>query len=203
MSDSKGSRSVVVGDQGSADGESEVVVVPDGGGQGQETLRDPGADPGDGAAAVAFEVELAFQGVVDRLDDLAQRLKQPLTRPPGFAGAGGSEQGDAGVGEFGLEQLAVVVLVPDHGLPGPSGQAGGVGEDVGQGVSLVGFGAGERPADREAVQGGDQVQPQPPEVAGVGGAVAVFGPPGQVGTLRGLAGAAALHRGRVDHPDGV
>jgi len=48
-----------------------VVVVPDGGGQGQDALQDPHHDAGGGVAAVAFEVELGFEGLVDRLDGLA------------------------------------------------------------------------------------------------------------------------------------
>jgi hypothetical protein len=43
-----------------------VVVVPDRGGEREDALRDPGADTGDGAPAVTFEVELALEGVVDR-----------------------------------------------------------------------------------------------------------------------------------------
>jgi hypothetical protein len=73
---------VVVGDQGSADVVAELVVLPDGCGEGQDALGDTGTDAGDGAAAVAFEVELALEGVVDRFDDLAQRLEELL------AGAG-------------------------------------------------------------------------------------------------------------------
>jgi hypothetical protein len=40
-------------------------VVPDGGGEGEEALRDAGGDSFDAAAAVQFEVELAFERVVD------------------------------------------------------------------------------------------------------------------------------------------
>jgi hypothetical protein len=50
-------------------------------------------------AAVAFEVELAFQGVVDRFDDLPQWLEELGTGPEGFALAGGAEQADAAAGE--------------------------------------------------------------------------------------------------------
>src|SRR5437868_6205323 len=160
MNDSKGS--VVVGDQGAADVPAELVVVPDRRGEGEQALGDPGADAGDGAAAVAFQVELAFQGVVDRFDDLAQRFEEAFAGSGRFAPAGGPEQGDPGLVEFGFERGAVVVLVADQDLPGLSGQAGGAGEDVGQGVAFVGFGAGQRPADRQPVHGADQMQPQSP-----------------------------------------
>jgi len=40
-------------------------VVPDGGGEREEALQDAGADSGGFAAAVAFEVELRFQCLVD------------------------------------------------------------------------------------------------------------------------------------------
>ena len=49
-------------------------------------------------------------------------------------------------------------------------------------------------------QGGDQVQPQPPEVARVAGAVSVLGPSGQVRAAGGVAGAAAFDRGGIDDP---
>jgi hypothetical protein len=47
-----------------------VVVVPDGGGQGQESLEDADDDSGLGSSAVAFEAELAFEGVEHRFDGL-------------------------------------------------------------------------------------------------------------------------------------
>ena len=40
-------------------------------GEGQDALHDPDPYPGRGAAAVLFQIELAFERVVDRLDDLA------------------------------------------------------------------------------------------------------------------------------------
>jgi hypothetical protein len=40
--------SVVVGDQGSCDGLAGGAVVPDGGGEGEQTLGDAGGDPGEG-----------------------------------------------------------------------------------------------------------------------------------------------------------
>ena len=67
-----------------------MVVVPDGGGQGKDALQDPDEDPAGGSASVVFEVELAFEGVVDRLDDLTQRFEEPGAGPVGLALAGGA-----------------------------------------------------------------------------------------------------------------
>jgi hypothetical protein len=47
-----------------------LVVVPDRCGQGQDALQDADHDSGGGVSAVSFQVELALEGVVDRLDDL-------------------------------------------------------------------------------------------------------------------------------------
>jgi hypothetical protein len=41
-------------------------------------LADAGADAGEAAAFVAFEVELSFEGVEDGLDDLAQWFEELL-----------------------------------------------------------------------------------------------------------------------------
>src|SRR6266536_2745425 len=97
--------------------------------------------------------------------------------------------------------VAEVVLVGDEGLVGPGGQQGRVGgKDAQQDLPFVGLGAGKREADRQAVQRADQVQAQPPEVAAVAGAVAVFGPSGQLGAVGGLGRPAALHGGGVAYP---
>ena len=69
MVDFKGS--VVVGGECASDGQTQVVVVSDRGGHGQDSLSHAGADAADGAAAVSFEVELALEGPVDRFDYLA------------------------------------------------------------------------------------------------------------------------------------
>jgi hypothetical protein len=50
-----------------------VVVVPDRGGQREDSLHDAGDDSAGRAPSVLFEVELALEGLVDRLDDLPQR----------------------------------------------------------------------------------------------------------------------------------
>ena len=69
-----------------------LVVVPDGGGQREDALQDADDDSGGGLPAVAFEVELALVGVVDRLDGLAQRLEEPGAGSFGLAFAGRAQQ---------------------------------------------------------------------------------------------------------------
>src|SRR6266542_3350010 len=193
--------SVVVGDQGSCDWLAGVVVVPDRGGQGQDALQHARDHACRGVPTVAFQVELAFEGVVDRLDDLPQRAEQVRAGPVGFALASRAQQPHALLGQRGFERAAEVVLVGDEGLVGPGGQQGRVGgKDAQQDLPFVGLGAGKREADRQAVQRADQVQAQPPEVAAVAGAVAVFGPSGQLGAVGGLGRPAALHGGGVAYP---
>lgn len=63
---------MVVGGEGSFDRCADGVVVPDGGGEREEALPDSGEDACDGAAAVAFEIELAFECLIDRLDGLPE-----------------------------------------------------------------------------------------------------------------------------------
>ena len=53
------------------DGCAGLVVVPDRGGHGEDALQDAHYDAVGSAAAVLFQVELPFEGLVDRFDDLA------------------------------------------------------------------------------------------------------------------------------------
>ena len=127
--------------------------------------------------------------------------KQVRASPLGLALAGRAQQPHAQPSQRRLELAAVVVLVGDQGLAGPGGHQGRIsGQDAQQHLALVGFGAGQREGDRQAVQGADQVQPQPPEPARVAGPVAVGGPAGQLRPFGGLPGAAALHRGGIGDP---
>ena len=48
-------------------------VVPDGCGEGEDSLEYAGADAGFGAAAVAFEVELALEGLASSVEATSQR----------------------------------------------------------------------------------------------------------------------------------
>src|ERR1041385_8251868 len=63
--------SVVISDQRPLDRFGGGPVVPDGGGQGEQPLGDADVDATGSAATVAFEVELALEGVVDQLNPLA------------------------------------------------------------------------------------------------------------------------------------
>ena len=158
-------------------------------------------DSGDGAPAVAFQVELGLERVVDRLDDLPERLEVAVSGPWFLALAGRAQQLEVGVGEGGLERLPVVVLVRHQLLLRPRGNQIWVGLEHGeQHVAFVGLGAGQRERHGQPRQRAHQVQAQAPEEARVRGAIAVLGPPGEVGTLRRFPRPPALDRGRVDHP---
>jgi hypothetical protein len=131
---------------------------------------------------VSFKVELALEGLVDRLDDLPQRLEQLRSGPLGLALAGRPQQPDVQLGQLLLELAAEVVLVADQRLARTlGGEPRFDGEQVQQRLALIGLRPGQRERDRQAVQRADQVQPQAPEVARVAGAVPVLGPSGQVG----------------------
>ena len=56
--------------------------------EGEDLLGYSGADAGDGASAVSFEVEVAFVGPVDGLDDLAQGFEESGAGPGFLAFAG-------------------------------------------------------------------------------------------------------------------
>src|SRR6185437_10135633 len=65
------SESVVVADQGSDGVVVDAVVVPDGGGEGEQALGDAGLQAGAGAGAVAFQAEFVFGAPDDRVDPLS------------------------------------------------------------------------------------------------------------------------------------
>jgi len=72
--------------------------LPDHCGQGEKALADAGADAGEGAAGVAFEVELSFEGVEDGLDDLAQWFEELLPGAGLLFGPGRPDQVDPELG---------------------------------------------------------------------------------------------------------
>src|SRR6516165_9492801 len=98
--------SVVVGDQRPGDRGASLVVVPDGGGQGQDALADADGDAFEGAPTVGLQVELALEGVVHRFDQLADRFEHRLAGPRRLVFAGGPQQGDAAAGRAGRRPAA-------------------------------------------------------------------------------------------------
>src|SRR5690348_17612564 len=106
--------SVVIGDQRPLDRFGGGPVVPDGGGHGQQPLGDAGVDTGGGAAAVAFEVELALEGVVDRFDPLADPADRSVAGRLVAAVRADQVQPVAG-GEQVLELAPGEPLVPEGG----------------------------------------------------------------------------------------
>ena len=107
-------------------------------------------------------------------------------------------------GEPSLELGGGVALARDEGLAVPVGQQGRVGvEHVDGDLAFVDLGIRQGVGDRQSRGGGDQVQPQSPEEAGVAGAAAVAGPAGQVGALGGGPEPAALDRRRTRTAESV
>ena len=104
--------SVIVRDQGALDRRADLPVVPDAGVEGEQPLHDAGPQPGGDPAAVAFEAQLVLQRPDDRLNPLAQ----PVRELPGpFVFAGRADQGQAQVraGEERLGVLAGQALIGD------------------------------------------------------------------------------------------
>ena len=101
---------------------------------------------------MAFEVELAFERVVDGLDDLTQRLVEPGPGAGRLALARAAAAG-AIAGQGGLKLAAVVVLVREDDLPGAPRTQGRLIQDAQEHLAFIGFDAGERKPGGQAVQG--------------------------------------------------
>src|SRR5262249_56540255 len=130
----------------------------DGGGRGEEGLQDPHGTTRHGAPAVLFEVELAFEGLIDRFDALPYRTQQATTRPCLFTAVRGSHDRDTPVVEpvFGV---AVAVALVHH-----QNQPIRVVEhvrlhthQVNENLTFVGLGVGQGERHRQTMHGGDQV----------------------------------------------
>ena len=150
------------------------------------------------ACRVLFEVELALEGVDDRFDPLPDVGE--VAGSGGFVAAGGAQQADAEViAREALELAPGEALVAEEYLASPD-KCVVVFEQIAGKVAFADLGAGQAPDDRHAVGDGDQVESESPEEAGMRGAVAVPGVPGQFRTLRRLAGGGARHRRGVEQP---
>jgi hypothetical protein len=86
-----------------------VVVVPDRGGQREDALYEAGDDAGWRAATVLFEVELPLEALVDRLDDLPQRLEQFSSESLRLTLAGRPQQPEV------QQRLTLISLGPGQG----------------------------------------------------------------------------------------
>src|SRR6185437_10183949 len=116
--------SVVISDQRPLGGRACGPVVPDGGGHGEQSLGDAGVDAAGGAAAVAFQVELAFEGVVDRLDPLADPADGPVAGCL-VAAVGADQVQPEAAGDQVLELPSGESLVADQGQPRSQGRGAG------------------------------------------------------------------------------
>src|SRR5215472_1240619 len=190
--------SVVVRDQRALVRGADEPVVPDASIEGEQALSDPHEDAQVGPSAVLFEPELALEGVVDGLDALAD----PTQLAVAWALIAPIPSEEDGL-QFADEVLELSAGVP---LVGHDEQARrwrrvlehGLGD-----LSIAEFGVGQSPRDHGAVGRGEQVEAQAPEVARVGGAVAVVGPAAESGALDRLPGSAAGHWRRVEQPEPI
>lgn len=104
---------------------------------------------------VLLQVELALEGVVDRLDQLADRLEQGFSRPwSAVVAVGGPQQADA----TGCQEA--VEFGGDAALVGQDEQTGSVTGQVrfsvdqgGQNLPFVDLGVGQGPGARQAGRG--------------------------------------------------
>src|SRR3984893_8527572 len=153
-----------------AAGAAELVVEADAGGEAEEALQDPFAQAGGGGAAVAFEGEYVFAGPEDLLDPLADRGEVwPLAR---LVFAPGTDDRGVESGDFLGEVAAGVAFVAEDRL---AAAALAEFEQFEADLAFVAFGRGELERTRGAVARKEGVQPEAPEKAAVGGAVAVVG----------------------------
>src|SRR4029450_10973575 len=109
--------SVVVGDQGALVGGGGLPVPPERRGQSEQALRDPDNHAGQGAAAVAFQPKLVFEGVEGALDPLPPAAQRAM--PAWFVGAVRSQQHRAIAGNELLELAAGEPLVGQDDQPRP------------------------------------------------------------------------------------
>src|SRR5512147_149540 len=158
MTDSVFTGSVVVVDEVPARCVDESVfpespAVPDASGEGEEALADARPDADRDVTAVLFERELAFEGVVDRFD--------PLADPAELAEAGflvatvGPQEGGVQVGDGALELSAGESFVADDELPAAERLAGALEHRRGH-LALGLVGGCQAEADRHPVRRAQQ-----------------------------------------------
>src|SRR5258708_5299533 len=175
--------SVVIGEEGAVGRGAEEPVVPNGSGKGEKALGDETSDTECGGPAMQFETELSLESVEDGLDGLADPAELAEAALFFFAQVGANQSCAAGADE-GFEIAAGISLVGDDEQPGA--ELGVLKHGLCD-LPIVDLGIGQTPERDSAIGSGEQVQAQAPEVAGVGGAIAIVGPAGELGALGSLA----------------
>src|SRR5437899_1341024 len=190
--------SVVVGNQGTLLGSVDPPVPPDARSECQQPLGHPCHDSTWSAGAMLFEGELAFEGVDDALDPLADRAERALARR--LILAVGAEQSRTQLRDSGCQEAVGEAFVADDDLA--FRDCASVKESLSH-LSLSQLGIGQAPVDHQAVGSREQVELEAPEVAGVAGTVAVVGVPSQGRALYRLSAAGAGKRGGVEQAQPV
>src|SRR5512139_4024073 len=93
---------------------TDVVVVDDARGEGEQSERDAGAEAWEGAAAVGFEGELALAGPDDRFDPLADRAERSVA--VGLVAAVRAQEVRAEIGHELFELLAGEAFIGHDGV---------------------------------------------------------------------------------------
>nr|WP_245652879.1 hypothetical protein [Herbidospora sakaeratensis] len=111
-----------------------------------------------------FETELAFEGVVDGLDQLPDRLEQQFSWTWCAAVAvGRAQQADTPGGQEPVEFGGDVALAGQDQQSGPGGeQVGFQVADGHQHLAFVDLRVGQGPGDRRSGRGADQMEFQAP-----------------------------------------
>ena len=146
---------------------TDVVVVDEAGGEGEQAQSDASAEALGRAAGVGFEGELALAGPEDRFDSLAHRAERAVAVR--FVAAVGSEEARTEGGHVVFELAAGEALVGHDGVAVKAD----AGEHFGGDDALGDVRRGQLETDRHPVWGAQQVQPEAPEVAAVALAPAV------------------------------
>src|SRR5918996_1646476 len=190
---------MVVGDQRAFDRGAELPVEPDAGGQGQQPLGSADPDALDGVGAVAFQAELVFEGVEDRLDPLADPAQ--VAEPGRLISPVGADQPRVQLSDHLLERPAGEALVAqDDHARAQDVLAGGVVQQAPGNLALTPSRVCQGPGHRHPVRAGQHIQLETPGPAAVATVIAVAGPAGQRRTLAGLAALPTGDRGGVQQP---
>jgi hypothetical protein len=174
-------------------------VVPDARGHGQEPLGGAGEDSLAGAAAAASEVELALEGVVDRLDRLPDPAGRSVPRRLAAAAGAGRRSPDAAVARSSNSCPAIPCRRSGPARAAAHGH-GGRARAARRRPCVPR--SSDRPGTRPPASrpGGDQVPLQSPPPARMRRAVPVVRPSGQLRAPDGLPRGTG---GGVDQPHRV